>query len=196
MFVQDDIKIRPNLTVNLGLRYQIQNGWHEVKGNEVAFDPTIQNTKSNSLGAAWYGSTHANGRNSLQANVYTVILPRVGLSYQVHPNTVVRDGFGIYSYNWSLDTYGGGIGGAFGSKGGVSDQTNGITPVVQLSSTGTNLPFVAATTDPTAYNGQDLSYNQYHTPSRRFTSGMSASNRSLAPTWWLRSRTSPAMALT
>ena len=164
MFVQDDIKLRPNLTVNLGLRYQIQNGWHEVKGNEATFDPTIQNTKSNSLGAAWYGSTHANGRNSLQANVYTVILPRVGLSYQVHPNTVVRGGFGIYSYNWSLDTYGAGMGGAFGSKGGVSDQTNGITPVVLLSTTGTNLPFVAATTDPTAYNGQGLNYNQYHTP--------------------------------
>lgn len=164
MFVQDDIKLRPNLTVNLGLRYQIQNGWHEVKGNEATFDPTIQNTKSNSLGAAWYGSTHANGRNSLQANVYTVILPRVGLSYQVHPNTVVRGGFGIYSYNWSLDTYGSGMGGAFGSKGGVADQTNGITPVVILSSTGTNLPFVAATTDPTAYNGQNFNYNQYHTP--------------------------------
>ncbi len=164
MFVQDDIKLRPNLTVNLGLRYQIQNGWHEVKGNEATFDPTIQNTKSNSLGAAWYGSTHANGRNSLQANVYTVILPRVGLSYQVHPKTVVRGGFGIYSYNWSLDTYGSGMGGAFGSKGGVADQTNGITPVVILSSTGTNLPFVAATTDPTAYNGQNFNYNQYHTP--------------------------------
>ena len=32
MFVQDDYKVRPNLTVNLGLRYQIQTGWSEVKG--------------------------------------------------------------------------------------------------------------------------------------------------------------------
>src|SRR4029079_6904498 len=33
MFVQDDIKLRPNLTVNLGLRYQINHGWNEIHGN-------------------------------------------------------------------------------------------------------------------------------------------------------------------
>ncbi len=37
MFVQDDYKISPNLTLNLGLRYQIQTGWSEVKGNEAIF---------------------------------------------------------------------------------------------------------------------------------------------------------------
>ena len=33
LFVQDDIKLRPNLTVNVGLRWQGMTGWHEVKGN-------------------------------------------------------------------------------------------------------------------------------------------------------------------
>jgi len=166
VFVQDDIKLRPNLTVNLGLRYQIQNGWHEVKGNEAVFDPTVYNPASKSLGAAWYGTTHANGRDSLQANVYTVILPRVGMSYQVHPNTVVRGGFGVYSYNWSLDTYGGGMGGALGTTLDIADQTNGITPVVILGSTGANLPYVvnSNSSDPSIYNNKGLSYNQYHTP--------------------------------
>ena len=41
IFVQDDYKIKPNLTLNLGLRYQIQTGWSEVKGNEASFDPTV-----------------------------------------------------------------------------------------------------------------------------------------------------------
>ena len=64
MFVQDDYKLRPNLTVNLGLRYQIQTGWSEVKGNEASFDPTVQNPATGTLGAMWYGSTHANGRTT------------------------------------------------------------------------------------------------------------------------------------
>jgi outer membrane receptor protein involved in Fe transport len=31
VFVQDDFKVLPNLTINLGLRYQMQRGWTEVK---------------------------------------------------------------------------------------------------------------------------------------------------------------------
>jgi hypothetical protein len=170
MFVQDDYKLRPNLTVNLGLRYQINHGWNEVHGNEDSFDPTVLNPATNSLGAYWYGSTHANGRNSLQADVYTTFLPRVGFSWLPRPDTTVRGGFGIYSYNWSLDTYGSGMGSAFGASGSTSDQTNGITPITKLDGTGTiygtstPLPYTQASTDPTRFNGQGVGYNQFHTP--------------------------------
>ena len=61
LFVQDDYKVKPNLTLNIGLRYQIQTGWSEVKGNERSFDPTVQNPGTGTLGALWYGSTNANG---------------------------------------------------------------------------------------------------------------------------------------
>ena len=40
MFIQDDYKPRPNLTLNLGLRYQIRHGWSETHGNVASFDPT------------------------------------------------------------------------------------------------------------------------------------------------------------
>ena len=164
MFIQDDIKLKQNLTVNLGFRYQIQSGWREVKGNIATFDPTVPNPATNTLGAYWYDSTKANGRDSLQADVFGVFLPRVGFSWQAHPATVFRGGFGIYSYSWSLDTYGGALGAAFGAKGSVSDTSNGVNPVVLLSGTGDNLPYIAATTDPAAYNGTDVAYFQYHTP--------------------------------
>lgn len=165
IFVQDDYKIRPNLTLNLGLRYQIQTGWSEVKGNELSFDPTVENTATNTPGAIWYGTTKANGRARLQNSVYSTVLPRIGFAYLLDPNTTIRGGFGLYAYNWSNDTYNGGVmGAAFGSKGNVTDSTNGVTPVVVLSSSGTNLPYVGASTDPNAYNGQNTSYAQYNQP--------------------------------
>jgi len=176
MFVQDDIKLRPNLTVNLGLRYQINHGWNEVTGNMATFDPTVINPATNTPGAFWFGETHANGRTSLQANVYNTVLPRVGVAWAVRPNTTVRGGFGLYAYNWSLDTYGGGMGGSIQSTGSLSDNTNGITPVVLLGSSGnsitpvtggdsgTPLPYTAASQDPTRFNGNGVSYTQYHAP--------------------------------
>ncbi len=178
MFVQDDFKVRPNLTVNLGLRYQINHGWNEVTGNIQSFDPTVNNPATNTLGAYWFASTHANGRTALEANVYNTFLPRLGFSWAPRPNTTIRGGFGLYAYNWSLDTYGSGMGSAFGSSGGLADNTNGITPVALLGGngniitpvsgpptvSGNALPYTAASTSPTRYNGQGANYQQYHTP--------------------------------
>ncbi len=169
MFVQDDFKVRPNLTLNLGLRYQINHGWNEVTGNMATFDPTVINPTTNTPGAYWFGETHANGRRSLQANVYNTFLPRVGFAWAMRPNTTIRGGFGLYAYNWSLDTYGGGMGGSVSSSGSLSDNT-GITPVALLGGPGNVfgtaklLPYTAASQDPTRFNGQGASYTQYHTP--------------------------------
>ncbi len=169
LFIQDDYKLRPNLTVNLGLRYQMQTGWSEVKGNEAAFDPTVQNPATATLGAMWYGSTHANGRTRIQDGVYNTFLPRIGFSYQLDPNTVIRGGFGLYAYNWSNDTYntasqGPIMGAAFGSKGSVTDTTNGVNPLVILSGSGANLPYIAATTNPAGYNGSNVNFGAFHQP--------------------------------
>ena len=183
VFVQDDYKMRPNLTVNLGLRYQITTGWSDVKGNETVFDPEVTNPANGLPGAMWYAVSHAHGRTTLQAPLYNVLLPRVGFSYQINPVTVIRGGFGIYASTFSEDTYGAGLGSAFGSSGNLGDNTNGICPVVQLDSDGSqpdttdpgcgvgaynfgsiNSKYLTAPTTPDARNGQSVSYNQYHTP--------------------------------
>ena len=33
----------------------------------------------------------------------------------MRPDTTLRGGFGLYAYNWSLDTYGGGMGASVSS---------------------------------------------------------------------------------
>jgi hypothetical protein len=175
LFVQDDIKLRPNLTLNVGLRWQGMTGWHEVKGNLLSFDPEVTNPANGSLGAVWYGTTKAHGRDSLQAPNYSTFLPRAGFAYQHGPKTVLRGGIGLFGYTWSDDTYGPGLGNAFGSNGGIKDNTNGNLPVVLLSSDGNtnyqgpgglsvNKAYLNAPTAPDAYNGQGISYQEYHTP--------------------------------
>src|SRR6202034_2120794 len=76
-------------------------------------------------------------RDSLQKPIYDIFLPRVGFAWSLRDDTVVRGGFGIYSYNFSQDDYGNGLG--FGatstSKGSASDvnQGTGPAPLVTLS---------------------------------------------------------------
>src|SRR6202020_3373807 len=96
IFAQDDYKIKPNLTLNLGLRYQIQTGWSETKGNEASFDPTITNPVTNTLGAIWFGSTHANGRTHLQKPVYNTFLPGGGFVYLLNPSPTLSAGFCLF----------------------------------------------------------------------------------------------------
>lgn len=179
MFVQDDYKMRPNLTVNIGLRYDISHGWNEIHGNEMLFDPTVSNP-AGGLGALWFGTTQANGRKSLQANVFSTFLPRLGFSWQPWSNTTVRGGFGIYDHIMTLDDYSVGLGNAFASSGNISDTTSGIYPIVQLDgsgtvcstttisglncSTGSALPYVSANNNPAALNGQSVGYSPFHTP--------------------------------
>jgi hypothetical protein len=170
VFVQDDYKVRPNLTLNIGLRYQLRHGWSEIHGNESTYDPTVLNPATNTAGAYWYGTTHANGRTQLESNKYSTILPRLGFSYLPYPNMTIRGGFGMYAYNLSLDTYGGGMGSEIASSGNYADTTNGVKAATLLGGNGTELatgaplPYTPASTDPARFNGQQVGYTQYNTP--------------------------------
>jgi hypothetical protein len=173
MFFQDDYKVRPNLTLNLGVRYQIQLPWTEVHGLEGAFDPTVPNPPTNVLGALWFAQNGTNGRHALEKASYNIFLPRLGFAYQPHQGTSIRGGFGMYSYGWSLDAYGNGIGYAAGGTGNANDYAD-VTPITTLSgpgveSNGTPLPYVTNANgfQPNALNGQSVSYTNYHMPVSR-----------------------------
>lgn len=167
LFVQDDFKLRPNFTLNLGLRYERQGGWSEVQNHLGTFDPNLLNPATNTLGAMWFCCD--NSRNSLQAPINDIFMPRVGFAWNPRGKTVIRGGFGIYAFTWSLDTYGAGVGFGSNSSGNASDTKN-VSPITILSGPGTNaqtgapLPYLAASRFPSAYNGQNVNYNPYNTP--------------------------------
>jgi hypothetical protein len=191
MFLQDDYKIKPNLTLNLGLRYEISHGFNEVSGNEATFDPTLTNPSNGTPGAMWFGSTHTNGRKSLQADVFSTILPRAGFSWAPKSNMTLRGGFGVYSYNFSTDGYGTGLAAAFSDSGSYNDNSNGIYPVTKFSGNGTlfplgggavaPLPYSAASTSPTRFNGQGTNYSPFHTPIPKIYQWNFGAERQLSP---------------
>ena len=86
-YAQDDLKLTPKLALNVGLRYELVTPQF-VSGNFLAnFDPA-----TNSLIQAKDGSLYD------RALVHTPKLdfaPRLGLSYQVDPKTVIRSAYGI-----------------------------------------------------------------------------------------------------
>jgi hypothetical protein len=149
LFVQDDYKVKPNLTVNLGLRYTATTGFTEIHNAIGGFDPnitlnypcptaTVTNCSyEGTLGSMWFAGQ--NNRNSAQKPIYNIFLPRVGFAWTFMPNTVLRAGFGMYSYNFSQDVYGAGIGaGSLGTSTGNASDVNagtGPNPLIHLSDT-------------------------------------------------------------
>ncbi len=176
VFVQDDFKVSPKLTLNIGLRWEGNTGWSEVHGNVRSFDPNVTNPVTNRPGGMWYGTTAANGRTSLQRPVWNNWLPRFGFAYLVGNKTSIRGGFGMYTFPWNVDTYGGGLGSVFAFQGNQTDATGNVQPVVILSSDGNtnyqgakgssiNARFGRFPTTPDAYNGQSVGFVQYTAPS-------------------------------
>lgn len=175
-FVQDDFKVTPKLTLNLGLRWDGRTGWSDSTKNMRLFDPTLTNPATNTLGAMWYAETAGGGRTRIQKNKMNVWLPRVGAAYQMGDKTTIRGGFGVYTFPWNVDTYASaGLGNARSQSGNETDSTGGISPVVLLSSDGNtnyqgtkgtaiNAKYVLAPTKPESYNGQGVNYIQYDSP--------------------------------
>jgi hypothetical protein len=98
-FAQDDIKVTPRLTVNVGLRYDIPGQRYEARNFYRGFDPTQRNPEVGRLGAlagaANQGGVQARYRSLVKTD-YSNWGPRVGAAYSLNNRTVVRGGIGVY----------------------------------------------------------------------------------------------------
>jgi outer membrane receptor protein involved in Fe transport len=163
LFVQDDYKVTPKLTLNLGVRYQIQAGWREAFNRVVSFDPALMNPATNTLGAVWYGGQH--GRTALEKTIPDVFSPRLGFAWAPAPNWSIRGGYGIFPMARNGDTYTSGIASGWGWSG-YETSTDLITPIFRLSQglpSATFYPLPSGLT-PDSLNGQPVSYVPYDTP--------------------------------
>ncbi len=98
-FFQDDWKILPNLTLNLGIRYEFDQPWYEVNNKTAnVLLSTGQVIYAHSIPAgAVAGSGLCDNRACYEPN-YTQIMPRIGFAWQATPRFVVRGGYGATSF--------------------------------------------------------------------------------------------------
>ena len=97
-FIQDDYKITPTLTLNLGLRYEYDQPWYEQNNKTANVLPggTVEYAGRVPAGAI-PGSIVCPSHACYNPN-YKQIMPRLGFAYQIHPKTVLRGGYGITSF--------------------------------------------------------------------------------------------------
>jgi hypothetical protein len=158
LFVQDDYKIRSNLTLNLGMRYYVPFGWTEKNNNIGGFDPNILNPATNTLGAMWYAPVdNGHRRTAMEDTIWNGFGPRIGFAYSPRHDWSVRGAYGIFDQHLDLFNYNAGAGIATNPNGSAAT-TDSITPVAQLSQGHAPPPIPPFPPSPAQYNGNSVPY--------------------------------------
>ena len=116
-FVQDDFKVTPNLTLNLGFRYELQTPFIDTNSLMVNFDPDYYNASTGQVGRFIVPSTSALAYltpsivnygvvTAAQAGLgigpglvktdYGDVAPRIGFAWRLGSKSVLRGGWGVY----------------------------------------------------------------------------------------------------
>ncbi len=108
-YVQDSWKVRPNLTLNLGLRWEVSMPWYDTQGKIETIVPGEQSTQFPTAPLGWVVPGDPGIPPTLAPTHYDNFAPRAGLAYS--PNftdgilrkifggpgkTSIRAAFGIY----------------------------------------------------------------------------------------------------
>jgi hypothetical protein len=108
-YADDTYHVTNKLTLNLGMRYDLQGPWSERFNRQSYFDPTAQSWLASPATTA--GLANVPGLPGLRGDAFLVsptgrrsnipldktnISPRVGFAYSYDAKTVIRGGYGIF----------------------------------------------------------------------------------------------------
>jgi hypothetical protein len=120
-FVQDTWKISRRLTIDYGIRYDLQKPERELWRRTSTFRRDVVNPNANgTLGGVLYEGAGAGRCNCTLVPTYPyAVAPRIGVAYQLNEKTVIRAGWGL-SYSTSNN---------FGYIGGGNSQGMGFNTI-------------------------------------------------------------------
>jgi hypothetical protein len=108
-FVQDSFKVKPNFTVNLGLRWEVSMPWYDTQGKIETIVPGLQSTVFPTAPKGWVVPGDPGIPSTLAHTTYNNFAPRVGIAYSPDfgdgllgkitggpGKTSIRAAFGIY----------------------------------------------------------------------------------------------------
>ncbi|MGH9325877.1 MAG: TonB-dependent receptor domain-containing protein [Terriglobia bacterium] len=126
LYAEDTWRATNKMTVNAGVRYDVQYPGTDRYNRYEYFDPTIPNPLKvpgmpNLMGGDVFASP--SNRGMYPTTFYGAVQPRVGLAYRLNEKTVVRAGAGIF---YDLSQYGAFAEDGTGSQDGFTASTPGI----------------------------------------------------------------------
>jgi hypothetical protein len=99
VFIQDEFRIIPKLTLTYGLRYEVQPQFTSPYDNSSQFDPAVPNPGAGGLpGALTFLGTGPGrtGKRAFSDSDYLGFSPRFGVAYTLGNRTTVRSSYGLF----------------------------------------------------------------------------------------------------
>jgi hypothetical protein len=160
-YAADDFKVTRRLTLNIGLRWEIIGGLHEVAGRMSGFSFAATNPTAGGRPGAlvWVDDL---GRKGFMDRYWKQFSPKFGFAYQVSEKMVVRGGYGIN--NTPTISNGFGFGGTTGYNGSIAVNANTFPvrftedPVIYLHDPFPSFAGTLPNKNPSIQNGQGVTY--------------------------------------
>lgn len=159
MYFQDDLRVTSKLTLNLGLRYEMNLA--PIYGEDMIsnFDPTVPNPGADGrLGALVFGGSGQGrtGTRTLAPNWYGGVGPRLGFAYALDSKTTIR-GAATRSYGPVINPMGSTHYSGFVQQITASDTSTGLNPLYTLQG---GAPYWAPVPmiDPSVANGTNATW--------------------------------------
>jgi hypothetical protein len=80
-YVQDTYKLKSNLTLNLGLRWEVSMPWYDTQGKIETIVPGLQSTQFSTAPLGWVVPGDPGIPSTLAHTKYNNFAPRIGLAY-------------------------------------------------------------------------------------------------------------------
>jgi len=97
-YIQDDWKVTPKLTFNVGLRYEYGSPYYDRDNRQTNFDPTL--ARSSNPASAMVSVVSTGNKYGLEPDKND-FAPRFGFAYAPNEKTSIRGGYGISFVHYS-----------------------------------------------------------------------------------------------